>query len=321
MPQGALVISLDFELHWGVRDHLSIDDYRDNLAGARIAVPEILKLFGKHNIAATWATVGMLFAETKKELIAAFPNRRPNYINPVLSPYNSLSEVGEDETSDPFHFAPTLIREIIRTPRQELATHTFSHFYCLEDGQTEGDFKEDIEAAARIGARFGNVCRSIVFPRNQFNPAYLDVLRCQGVSAYRSNGLHWAYTGRNKETQLRRAYRLLDTYIPLRGSQKQHLGPVDSEKPIDIPASAFLRPYQPQYRHLEHIRLYRITSAMTAAAQSGSIYHLWWHPHNFGTYTQENMMFLTHILNHFEMLHARYHMESLAMCDVACVDC
>jgi hypothetical protein len=36
--QGALVISLDFELHWGVRDKRSVASYRENLLGARRAV-------------------------------------------------------------------------------------------------------------------------------------------------------------------------------------------------------------------------------------------------------------------------------------------
>jgi len=51
---GALVISLDFELHWGVRDRLSAEGpYRANLLGARAAVPRMLALFEKYGVAVT----------------------------------------------------------------------------------------------------------------------------------------------------------------------------------------------------------------------------------------------------------------------------
>ena len=192
MAGGALVISLDFELHWGVRDHTTVDGYRENLLGVREAIPAILDLFAKRSIAATWATVGFLFGETRKELERHFPRLLPTYANERMSPYAAMGEIGDDEKSDPFHYAPSLVRAIAKTPRQELATHTFSHYYCLEPGQTAAQFEADLEAAAKIGEPFGDTCRSIVFPRNQLAPEYLDVLRRRGVLAYRSNGTHWA---------------------------------------------------------------------------------------------------------------------------------
>jgi len=65
---GALVISLDFELHWGMRDKCAPDGpYRENLLGARKAIPWILDLFEEFDVAATWATVGFLFAKPRSE--------------------------------------------------------------------------------------------------------------------------------------------------------------------------------------------------------------------------------------------------------------
>ena len=43
---GALVLSLDFELHWGVRDHQPAEGpYRANLLGARAVIPRLLDMF------------------------------------------------------------------------------------------------------------------------------------------------------------------------------------------------------------------------------------------------------------------------------------
>ncbi len=42
---GFFTVSLDFELYWGIRDKLSIDQYKHNLLGVRKALPEILIFF------------------------------------------------------------------------------------------------------------------------------------------------------------------------------------------------------------------------------------------------------------------------------------
>ncbi len=55
------VTSLDFELHWCVRDKLSAYAYRDNLLGAPEVVPAFLKLFTKYGIRATITLMGFPF--------------------------------------------------------------------------------------------------------------------------------------------------------------------------------------------------------------------------------------------------------------------
>ncbi len=314
----AFLLSLDFELHWGLRDHTSIDGYRENLLGVREAVPALLDLFARENVACTWATVGMLMADTKVELLDALPAKRPEYRDRRMSPYDgqALSEVGEDEASDPFHFAATLVRRIAEAPRQELATHTFSHYYALEPGADVAAFDADLAAAMRIAEKFGRRPRTLVFPRNQFAPVFLDTLRHHGIVAYRSNGPHWAYAARAGETPARRAFRLADAYAPLSGARVAPW-PRAERGLVDLRASAFLRPYSARLRRLEALRLRRITSAMTAAAEENGMFHLWWHPHNFGVRLAENLAFLERVLLHLRALRDRFGMESLSMLEAA----
>lgn len=73
------VISLDFELMWGVRDHESIGSYGAHVLGVREAVRRLLDLFEKKGIRATWATVGFVFCRSKEELVASAPALRPSY--------------------------------------------------------------------------------------------------------------------------------------------------------------------------------------------------------------------------------------------------
>jgi hypothetical protein len=56
----SLIISLDFELFWGVRDKRTIGNYGRNILGVREALPAMLALFRDYGIRATWATVGLL---------------------------------------------------------------------------------------------------------------------------------------------------------------------------------------------------------------------------------------------------------------------
>jgi hypothetical protein len=315
MRPGAFVLSLDFELHWGVRDHTPVAAYRENLLGAREAIPEMLRVFERREIAATWATVGFLFAESKRELEKHCPDLLPSYRNRRMSPYEGMHEVGGDEKSDPYHFAPTLIRKIAETPRQELATHTFSHYYCLEPGQTPAQFDADLRSAEAIGRSYGHTLRSIVFPRNQFDGAYLEVAARRGVEAYRSSGRHWAYRGRNKESWARRAFRLADAYWPLARRGAAEVAATDAV--VDVPATAFLRPYTPSLRRFERRRFQRLSSMMSQAAARGGLFHLWWHPHNFGRHRAENLRFLEALLDHFSALRKDHGMQSLAMVEAA----
>ncbi|MGE5779581.1 MAG: hypothetical protein ACM30D_09790, partial [Hyphomicrobiales bacterium] len=61
----------------------------------------------------------------------------------------------------------------------------------------------------------------------------------------------------------------------------------------------------------------RITSAMETAARRRKIFHLWWHPHNFGVDLQHNLAFLRAILDCFHVLQEGYGMRSMTMAAVA----
>jgi hypothetical protein len=57
--------------------------------------------------------------------------------------------------------------------------------------------------------------------------------------------------------------------------------------------------------------------SMTAAARSGRIFHLWWHPYNFGVNQDRNLAFLGVLLQHYVRLRDQYGMTSVGMEDFA----
>ncbi len=145
--------------------------------------------------------------------------KKPLYVNHELSPYPHLSHVGRDEQEDPFHFAPSLIKLIASSPHQEVATHTFSHYYCLEKGQDIESFRADLEAAKKVASKYTLNMESLVFPRNQFNGDYLSACKELGIKAYRGNERSWIYRAKSREDEslFRRAVRLLDAYVNISG--------------------------------------------------------------------------------------------------------
>lgn len=307
-----LTISLDFELHWGVRDKVSTEQYRRHLLGAREVVPILLDLFRELKIGATWATVGMLFFGNRADLLANLPALRPEYTQTRLSPYGDLDAIGDGERDDPFHYAASLVRRILDTPGQELASHTFSHYYCLERGQGEAAFREDLLAARHAAGRLGVEMKSLVLPRNQRNPAYDRACTDAGFRILRGNQHSWLHAPRNEEQEslLRRSLRVADAFVNLSG---HHAGLPTGDALLDIPASRFLRPWTPGFRHLEPLRLRRLSRELKEAAARGTVYHLWWHPHNFGAHPRENMAALRRFLLEFKALEERGLMVSRTM--------
>ena len=319
MTKGKLIISLDFEIYWGVRDAIKLQNYKENLIGVHKVVPRLLKIFKDYNINATFATVGFLFFKDKNELLAGFPERKPQYANENLSPYGKhLNSVGKNEEEDPFHFGRSLIEQI-KKANQEVGCHTFSHYYCLEKGQTPEDFQEDLVYAKKIAEKNGIQMESFVFPRNQFNEAYLSICNEQGFTSFRGNEKSTLFSSKTMgiKTFLRRPFRLADAYINLSGHNCYSDEEMQKTHPLNIPSSRFLRPFSKRLAFLDYLKLKRITNDMTYAAKNSLTYHLWWHPHNFGANISENFAFLEQVLLHFQNLQKTYNFESMSMQQLA----
>jgi len=318
---GQFIISLDYELYWGLRDLYPLSYYRDRYPGERDTVMWLLKMFEQYQIHATWAVVGLMFCESLDEIKASLPDELPGYTDPNISPYPYIEKggFGHNEREDADHYALTVIKAIQETRHQRVSTHTFSHYYCKEEGQTIEQFRADLEAALRVAERKGIKIESIVFPRNQFNESYLGVLKELGIRSYRGNPRHSLYSKgySTRDSVFLKALRLLDSYVNYSGHHCFSAEEMEPGCPANVPASLFLRPYYGRLRLFERLRLRRILSGMTHAAKRGLVYHLWWHPYNLSSDPEENRAFLGRILDHFKILQAKYGMQSVNMEELA----
>jgi peptidoglycan/xylan/chitin deacetylase (PgdA/CDA1 family) len=320
---GTFTISLDFELHWGGFEKWPLEDYKQYFLNTRTTIPEMLSLFAQHEVHVTWATVGMLFHNSREELLNNAPSQKPSYSVGELSAYNYINTkgIGSNEEEDPFHFASSLIKKIVAVPFQELGTHTFSHYYCNEKGQTLEQFRDDMAAAKRAAAQYGTSLRSLVFPRNQFNEHYLKVCFEEGIRVVRSNPLDWFWNieSTQGESMWKRLNRGMDAYFPIGKKNTYTLDsvPVHDGFPLSLPASRLLRPYNPKELFLNTFKINRICNEMERAAKRGEVYHLWWHPHNFGSFPAQSLDGLRKILKHYAYCRDRWQMNSRTMGELA----
>lgn len=307
---GKFIISLDFELHWGVADLWDLESRKQYFLNTRESIPKVLELFKKYEINATWATVGFLFARDKKQLLDFSPVQKPEYLNKKRSNYHV--PFGNSEKDDPFHFASSIIEKIIETDGQELASHTYSHYYCNEVGQNIQQFSQDLQSAQAIAKEnFGIQLKSLVLPRNQFNSNYLKAMSENGFTTVRTNPEVWFWQKNLKFANIARA---IDTLFPISKSLSFCEEDLLTENAIFLqPASRFYRAYHENEKLIQFLKIRRVKSEMKEAAKNNKSYHLWWHPHNFGNSTEKNLEYLEEILKYFKQLQLDFNFTSQSM--------
>lgn len=311
---GTLIVSLDFELFWGMLDVCPLEDYEDHVLGGREAIPKLLALFQKYDIHATWAAVGFLFGESREELMSFFPEKKPGYAHPGLSPYDYFPKVGDNEEEAPYFYAPSLLKLIARTPGQEIGSHTFSHYYCREKGQTPEEFADDMKAARAIAQAHGYDVHSVILPRNQCEGPYTEVLRETGFTAYRDEENDWIHEKIHIRPLLR-LLRLADVYFPLTG--QGGYAPKNENGIWNLTGSRMFKPILKPLYFMEGLKLHRIKKQMLHAARNGLTFHLWWHPHNIGVRTEEHLRQLEEIFRYYAQLKESWGMVSRNMGEMA----
>lgn len=284
----SIVISLDFELRWGVLDHVRDDfsAYRANLEGVPEAVAGMLDLFDERNVRATWAIVGGLACSGWDEWEARRPTW-PAYERTSLRWRDAFRGQRADER---LYFAPDLVDEV-RRRGHELGSHTFTHLYMNEPGVTADDVQRDCDAMNTLFAdRWSSAPVSLVFPRNQEN--HVDVLRSRGIRQWRSNPNSWYWDTTRPTTKVTRALRIADAFLPWpdRGGSVVDAGQR---------ASHFVRVGLPNRAWSLHVR--RIGRDASRLGP-GETLHLWWHPHNLGAAPTRSVARLGELLDRIASL-------------------
>ena len=300
------IISLDFELKWGMLE--SGNNYDNNLLGARKAIPLILKTFNKYKFKSTWAIVGLLFNSNYEDFLKYKPSRIVKDKD-IINPYS----INLNQNKNLF-FALDLVELISKNTLQEIGTHTYSHFTCRKGTAVINEFREDIKVAQKIAKEKLNIkMSSIVFPRNEICEEYFKVLKELEFTHYRGNPKNILYkNGHSKNNILIRILRYADTFFNIVNNTNKKS---DDTYIKNVQANRMLRPYM-RIKLLNFLMIRRIKNEMLYAAKNKMDYHLWWHPHNFGVNTNENIQNLENILKYYDYLKKIYGMGNCNISEV-----
>lgn len=304
-------ISLDFEKKWGILDK-DLTDYDKNILNVPLVVEKLLILFEQFNINTSWAFVGALLIEDKNQLDTIINNcDYLTYEDNALNPKNYFTKQGYDKK---LFCAVDEIITISKIPRHELISHSFFHTYFNENGLKNDALKKDCELFDSFAGKAISLHnKGMIFPRNQV-PEHQEPVN--NYDYYRSNLDNYFDKGYS-ESELGffiKLARFSDCFIPLR--KNRCCKPfIDANGKLSIPATRFLRSSY-KYSVLNKLQLRRIKGEMLWAAKNNNYYHLWWHPHNFGSNISENLTLLGEILEYYNFLNREYNMQSANMGEI-----
>ncbi len=183
-------ISLDLELLWGrvlSPHHNMVKRLRGDTSHGRRAVSTLLELFEKHNIPATWATVGHLFLDhCERESCIAQKNLLHSN-NKIPDPHTSVEKA-------PLFYGKDIVEAILSSSvKHEIGLHSFCHvpFSQCSREVAEAEVSEGIKLAEKLGITL----KSFVFPKNDIG--HVDVLKQYGFKVYRGPNLAGKGLGRS----------------------------------------------------------------------------------------------------------------------------
>lgn len=150
MSVGRVVFSLDFELGWGHRQSRPayVEQLRSYKGCLRDRIRELIVLFERYDIPATWAVVGRLI----------------------------------ESGNDPLLHAPDLFESLLDSePAHEIGLHSYAHkpYDNLSCAMAREDLTDGVKTLDEWNCR----PESFVFPQNRV--AHLDLLKEKGLLCYR----------------------------------------------------------------------------------------------------------------------------------------
>jgi hypothetical protein len=251
LSRGAFCISIDMEALWGVWDKVSPREAELCAAFERSVWEDLLALFRRYDVPATWAIVGRLLSEAPD--VARRLGRRDCWYAPELT-------------------------DLIRRERtlHEIGSHSFEHIYFQEVGEPE--VREDLRRARAVHEDLGLPFQSFVFPRNQVN--HLDALAAAGLRVFRSTDAGLLGLSDRYFPKARPALNIAEKALGLTPPvvwPKLH-----ANRLVELPSSLLLIGRNGPRRVVRPLAMERkMRAGLRAASEQQGIFHLWFHPSNF----------------------------------------
>lgn len=278
LDKGIFIISVDTELAWGTFDHAGHKKYKEAYEKYRIIIMDILKIFEKYNIPATWAIVGHLFLDSCQREDGIL---HPDIIRPRHKWFSGdwfSYDPGTDLSRDRIWYGRDIVKMIKEAhPKQEIASHSFCHPVFSDKGCSRETAESDIAKCVQLALKEDIELKTFTFPRNL--PGHLEILSKYGFRVFRGQGDR--YCSLKLPGIIEKIYFLLDDMMT---TTPPVVLPKTSSKHglIEVPASMLFRFAYGKSRFIpEGVRFKKAKKGIDAAIKRKRVFHLWFHPISF----------------------------------------
>jgi len=304
LEKGIFILSLDMELAWGTRGEKKLMPYH---AKERQIVDELLALFEKYKIKATWAMVGHLFLDSCRPINGV---KHPEIVRPNYSwlkgdwfsidPASNIQKAGE-------WYGKDIVYKILNCKiPQEIGCHTFSHLIVGDKGCQPECFDSELKVCQNLAWQQGVGLKSFVFPKNMVG--HLDVLKENKFLCFRGQNDAWY---KNFPAKLRKAAHIFDNYLML---PTRATVPEKQEGIWNIAGSYFYVHKDGWAKFLPvSFRVAKSKAGIKKAVQQEKIFHLWFHPFNIASSPKELLAGLEKIFSYVNFWREKGSLENLTM--------
>lgn len=301
---GAFVVSLDVEIAWGRVGLPTYPAFVDLYRQTHPLFDRLLALFDAHDVPATWATVGGLIDPDDDAPDLSRPNRESGDTG------TRARETADARREISLFRAPDLV-ERIRAARagHDLGSHSYYHTLFEEGCCTPEQAADDLARARAVHGRLAAPITSFVFPQNRVG--HRAALETAGVAVYRgATPRRWA-PGNRIARPFTGIAEAASTPVTVR---PQRVGGL-----VELPGSMLFRiPYLGVRRHAPPSLLVRRARAgLERAAETGTVFHLFFHPHDFAYRPEAHLGALDAVLRHADRLRDQGRLDVRTMADYA----
>lgn len=283
---GVFTISLDTELAWGSFDKGGVDRHGPAYREVPAVVDRLCDLFERYDVSATWAFVAHLVSPCP-----GHDDAEPTVRREWLS--NAPCQTGADR--ELWYASELLDRVRSCAVTQDVGLHGYGHLPFGRCDRRTAD--AELAAAVDVAESVGIDPVSFVYPRNDI--AHTDLLSSHGLGVYRGVDARW-YERRASASGIRKLCRFADEAL---GVTPPVVTPVEHDGVVRVPGSQILRPNHGPWGRIPGNRpLTRAKKGLERAAETGQMFHLWWHPFNLASDLDAMIQTLTSILDHAETL-------------------
>jgi len=312
VQKGVFIVSVDTELAWGCTSLRDLATCIPRLKQTRSAISVILRMCERYQMAFTWAVVGGLLLDPDNKGIGldSIPLHNPQ-TRTCCTNHHDISSDGA------YMWYGRDIVDAIRNCRvtQEIGCHSFSHISYDEGNCSIAAAASDLEHCHTAFQALGLTCKAFVYPFNRVG--HLALLPHHGFICYRGPELH-THVRPHFLTPLLKACRLLCRLF----AGPPALRPTLKYKElVNIQASMLFRvPEISNPKLWRTILDFQVTSAkqgLSNATRTGKVFHLWFHPFQFGHRTREMLGALDEVLSSASRLRSDNKLEILTMGQMA----